>query len=50
MGKNDRFSHALHIPKSIKFNQKKPSALTNKNPSAPQAPHQGTSAQNMFKY
>ena len=50
MGKHDVRGHQLHISKHQKFNQPKPgSTEVSAIQRAPQAPRQGTTAQNHFK-
>jgi hypothetical protein len=49
MGKHDEIGHHLHIPKSAKFKQPRPNAITDHTSDAPQKPKQGTLSQNMYK-
>jgi hypothetical protein len=49
MGKHDKLSHNLHIPKQVKFKKPKPAVPTNISPGAPQQPPAGTNAKNQFR-
>lgn len=50
MGRHDYRSHKLHVTKQQKFRITRPGGVEqNEIQRAPQAPRQGTSAQNQFK-